>query len=703
MHKLIKTVKDFPQNGVNFKHIGPLLNDPVQFKKCMTEIADSLKDLKIDCIGGIDSRGFIVSTALQFIMELPQFMIRKESKLPGEKLSMSYSMEYGNPKTIEIEIDSVRPGQNVLIVDDLLATGGTIEAAIKLVQMAGGNVCAIACIIGLDGMGTKERLRLLYPKLVVKTYMNYGVTDDIGDTPRFGPKVKEYRPVNHECERHSNTSLLMWHPSLESLAQKMLVYDDMSPSYIDWDNFPDGWCNIKFESGLANKKIVFLMSLAKKEIFMEQLSVLVALPRQLIESLTIIITYLGPATHERVEYAGMLATVEPVLKIISSCIPHTKRGPPVIKIVDIHALPIQFYTNDNVNVKLITAVSLLKKELKSRQTVAFPDEGAYKRFRYYFEDYPVVICGKIRDGNKRKITIQHYINWPSDEEEVKKCHESIIIVDDLVQSGSTIVSCAEALKEEGFKTVNAYVSHVVFPNRTHLDFIEKSKGLVTQFFMTDTNPLVSDMLQGVGPFHVLSVAKLLVEEVISDLGLTHEPVALKVKNVYVSSTNEYKLKAVYNHYNSYDYRYFNSSGMTRVYSVDGISSGIPEQPMGHVETVEGAKNRSKNLCEFLNGENVKYDNVISIENGIVSENDVFYDIVYISSLDKCIGGGQCKIPTEYNKYVQESIDSGQKKTFGSILEEKMGYQKGSWHKHISGVSRDEYIKKVLQKFSIVKI
>ena len=133
------------------------------------------------------------------------------------------------------------------------------------------------------------------------------------------------------------------------------------------------------------------MNISRKEIFAEQLALLVALPRQLINSLTIVVPYLGPATHERVDFSGMLATVEPILKILSSSIPPTRTGPPILRIFDIHALQIRFYPTDQITMKLMSAIPILKEYMrmyKVKPTIVFPDAGAYKRFKFMFDEYP---------------------------------------------------------------------------------------------------------------------------------------------------------------------------------------------------------------------------------------------------------------------------------------------------------------------------
>ena len=241
-----------------------------------------------------------------------------------------------------------------------------------------------------------------FPNATVHSLLEYSYNSESLIPNNFDKNViTEYKNTEYKKPEYQNyeiENVLMYHPTMKSIADKILCFYGIRESVIDWKYFPDNWPNIKFEpsSTLNNKNVIFIMNLAKKEVFLEQLSLLIALPRQLIKSLTILIPYLGPSTHERVDYSGMLATAEPVLKIISSCIPPTKTGNPVIRMYDIHALQERFYTNDKITLKLMTAIDVLKNHLKDQYkpnnlVIVFPDDGAYKRFKYNFNRIVILI------------------------------------------------------------------------------------------------------------------------------------------------------------------------------------------------------------------------------------------------------------------------------------------------------------------------
>lgn len=148
-------VKDFPKAGINFIDISPLLANPTAWQLCIDTLANRYlqQHLKIDAILGLESRGFIFAAALAYRLAKPLIMIRKPGKLPGKTIEANYSKEYGQDH-LQIQVNRIQPDQKVLIIDDILATGGTVNAAIELVKLAGGQiveVCTVIEIIGIPG------------------------------------------------------------------------------------------------------------------------------------------------------------------------------------------------------------------------------------------------------------------------------------------------------------------------------------------------------------------------------------------------------------------------------------------------------------------------------------------------------------------------------------------------------------------------
>jgi len=153
----VRDVHDFPKPGIVFKDITPLLNNPTAFKKSIDLLAERYQDASIDTIIAAEARGFIFAAPLALELGVGFVPVRKPGKLPYERHSFSYELEYGTD-TLEMHIDGVEAGQNVLIVDDLLATGGTVEACCKMVEQCDANVHECAFFIELGFLSGAERL-----------------------------------------------------------------------------------------------------------------------------------------------------------------------------------------------------------------------------------------------------------------------------------------------------------------------------------------------------------------------------------------------------------------------------------------------------------------------------------------------------------------------------------------------------------------
>jgi adenine phosphoribosyltransferase len=155
---LIRTVPDFPKPGILFYDITTLLKDPVGFAQLIDALAQYYIDKEIDLVLGIEARGFIFGPALAYRLNAGFVPVRKPKKLPGPTVRVTYDLEYGSD-SLEIHADAIEPGQRVVIVDDLLATGGTMEATIKLVQQLGGEIAGLGFAIELDFLKGRDRFK----------------------------------------------------------------------------------------------------------------------------------------------------------------------------------------------------------------------------------------------------------------------------------------------------------------------------------------------------------------------------------------------------------------------------------------------------------------------------------------------------------------------------------------------------------------
>ncbi len=153
----IRAIPDFPKPGILFYDISTLLAHPQAWRAMIEQLAEAIRPYRPELLVGIESRGFLVAAPLAFALGGGFAMVRKKGKLPGRTVRYSYDLEYGTD-TIEIQEDAIAPGQRVVVLDDLLATGGTMRAAVELVRQRGGKVAAAACIIELAFLQGREKL-----------------------------------------------------------------------------------------------------------------------------------------------------------------------------------------------------------------------------------------------------------------------------------------------------------------------------------------------------------------------------------------------------------------------------------------------------------------------------------------------------------------------------------------------------------------
>nr|XP_043638324.1 ribose-phosphate pyrophosphokinase 4 isoform X2 [Erigeron canadensis] len=232
--------------------------------------------------------------------------------------------------------------------------------------------------------------------------------------------------------------LLFYCVESEQLARKIA---SQSPHIhlqsINWRSFDDGFPNLFINNAqdIRGQHVSFLASFSSPAVIFEQLSVIFALPRLFVASFTLVLPFFPTGSFERMEEEGDVATAFTMARILSN-IPISRGGPTSIVIYDIHALQERFYFSDNVLPFFETGIPLLKQRLHQLPdadniVIAFPDDGAWKRFHKQLDHYPMVVCAKVREGDKRIVRLK--------EGNPEGCH--VVIVDDLVQSGGTLIEC----------------------------------------------------------------------------------------------------------------------------------------------------------------------------------------------------------------------------------------------------------------------
>ncbi|KAL6011431.1 hypothetical protein ACLOJK_001879 [Asimina triloba] len=267
--------------------------------------------------------------------------------------------------------------------------------------------------------------------------------------------------------------------------------------------FEDGFPNLFIPNahGIRGQHVAFLASFSSPGLIFEQLSVIYALPRMFISSFTLVLPFFPTGSSERMEDEGDVATAFTLARILSN-IPISRGGPTSLVIFDIHALQERFYFGDKVLPCFESGVPLLRNRLQElpdsdNVSIAFPDDGAWKRFHKQLQHFPVIICTKVREGNQRIVRLK--------EGDPKGRH--VVIVDDLVQSGGTLIECQKVLAENGAAKISAYVTHGIFPNRSWERFQHDNGGKgLTHFWITDSCPLTVKEVENRPPFEILSLA-----------------------------------------------------------------------------------------------------------------------------------------------------------------------------------------------------
>jgi ribose-phosphate pyrophosphokinase len=321
-------------------------------------------------------------------------------------------------------------------------------------------------------------------------------------------------PRLNRLNKGSKFPVLFYAPEMEDLAKK-IVAEEVGESAvelgdIDWRTFPDGFPDLFVNDayGVRDRHVAFLASFHSPEVIFEQISIIYSLPKMFVASFTLILPFFPTGTSERVEREGEIATAVTLARILSN-IPPSRGGPCSTLIFDIHALQERFYFGDNILPCFESGIPLLLNRLAQCEdaeniVIAYPDEGAWKRFHGFFKGMEEVVCTKVRDGDKRMVKLK----------EGEPAGRHVVIVDDLVQSGGTLIECQKLLSRLGAVKVSAYCTHGVFPGNSWKRFTASSgaggQGF-HKFFLTDSCPGTVKAVEGTEPFEILSLARPIAE------------------------------------------------------------------------------------------------------------------------------------------------------------------------------------------------
>ncbi len=299
-------------------------------------------------------------------------------------------------------------------------------------------------------------------------------------------------------------AVIFYHPVMSALAHEVSRISLMPLGEIRWGRFPDGWPNLFIEDvkAIRQEQVVFIASFDAPGTVLEQFAVIEAIPRYFAASLQVVLPFFPVGTMERIDRDGEVATAVTMSRLLSSVSPCRPSGPMLITTFDIHALQERFYFGESVIANLQSAIPLLYKKLAQIDlpalAIAFPDDGARKRFGHLFPNLPLILCEKRRQGDEHWVRIR----------EGEARDQNVVIVDDLIQSGSTMIEAAKALKQAGAVSVSAYATHGVFPDASWRKFSPKEFDHV---WITDSCPHSVAAIKDQPHFEVLSLAPLIAD------------------------------------------------------------------------------------------------------------------------------------------------------------------------------------------------
>lgn len=268
---------------------------------------------------------------------------------------------------------------------------------------------------------------------------------------------------------------------------------------INFWNFSDWWPDIFIEEvgeKVEWKNVYYLADISTQNKLFENISVIYALTRYFSKKVNVIVPYFPTATMERVCTEWQVVTAKTIARILSAT-PQAEEWITSFHTFDMHDLRERFYTSDNISFRLHSCLDLIKEKLREvpNVAIAFPDEWAYKRFANDFKDYEKIICTKVRNWDKREITVKEW----------EVIGKNIVIVDDLIQSGWTISETAKKLRALWANTVSAYATHWVFPNNS----FEKLASELDTLYTTNTIPENIERTKQISNIEVLNISELI--------------------------------------------------------------------------------------------------------------------------------------------------------------------------------------------------
>ena len=718
--------EDWPRRGVRFYNFTPWLQNIAVFNADLLALAKRFSHLGITHVVYIGDRGFLMNQ-LSVHLKAKTAIIRKKGSMPPPFFEETYSGEYRDNTTVILCHGDIQKGARVLLVDDVLATGGTALASVKLAEKAGAHVVGFASLLELEHLNGTNFLKEYKKDLVVAS--SYIAVEDgsffKNELPENDFAIPGQRSILDEpLHAGDDRAVVMWQDTVVEQARDIVQrypYHFVG-SRIKINRFPDGHYDIEFNPNLIGRHLTYVMSLLHPEESLYQLELLIALTRQHVKSFTVLIAYFAPGTKERVDQPGELARAQTTAQLISASLKAKPMlGPATVIIYDIHAVQEQFYFKDSCSLALLSSTSLMGKVVADEKMVlVFPDQGAHKRFgkEPQLKNVPTLICNKERGPNdSRVIVIADRKNCGNmKDEELLKRH--LLIYDDIGHSGGTSYETYLMLKKLGYEEISLYVTHAVFSLQAWMRFLPSGdRPGFKRIYTTNTVPSLTDRYLKFYPetFTVLDLTSVTADFICQKYDIKPSTFVPPAK-IWYATTSKPKVEAILNVFPK-----------AKFLTGADTSSDVNPQPMGYVEIHKGVKNRMDKLTDawklaIKNGElSPSPTLLISIETGLCrhgSKGDIYRDqtaiLVRTYGFDQSLTAhllyqnvGRINDGPRVPSWVIDIVTASKfQKTAGEIICEKypeQGLDAADWYlAKIEGVenenvSRVEYITSLLKE------
>lgn len=697
----IRVIPNFPEEGLYFRDISTLLTKPKLYKSAIKMLTNMITNVRVDVIAGVESRGFFIGMSIAETLEIPFVMLRKINDVP-DIIEVKYGIESGS-EILTVQKNLITKGSHVLIVDDLIASGGSLIAGCKLMEKIGCHVAGCMCLIELVGINQLKEMNdyklftlLKLPAHSEKNYLSK-------ENKLYHLQSIQYYPLDNVL-KNDNRAVVFCYPSMRALANSIIscgMY--FREGTIKWEYFADNYPHITYENVkyLINKRVIFFGSLYDRSAFSEQLAILSTLPKQTVKSLDIFIPYFAPGEiPKKIKYnvGETLGTTEAYAKMMANNLSLTQDGPPRIHIFDINSNETKSWFGESVIINLDSAIPLLKKKLDNDKiTIVFPDANIQERFLNQFKEFRSICFSKF------DLRIIQKNNWPSEEYE-SDCLHDVLIIDDSVQSGDTFLQCIEQLKKLGAININLYSTHPVFRNSSYSKFLFNSD--VKKFYITNTIPEISSKLEGIEPFEIIKIDDLILNTLFDlfdlDPLIEYNPIEY---NVYVSSHHNIEMSATYDAITHVLKHEGQNNFKLNVYGVN-VPSNVPKQTINE-EVLIGCNNKFDNLKKYVEHHNLKYDILVSIKNGVyytgeLSDNTIVRDYTNVIILTKTEESivKSVKVSNQFTTipahFLIKSIVLNRETTVGNLIENAYGYTENTWYEHFDKkINKKEIIKNTI--------